>query len=131
MLPTMPMINSLCTYINIFVVNIAVCKYCLDTRGFEKIMIYRPGLLRLSGGRQRRRGNNFRVLEWLARQFCALFDWGDWLSISTDDLSTVMVANSLALEDHPVDDQHETKKVLKTKNGTLICPLQVLFIFVI
>ena len=79
--------------------NIAVCKYCLGTRGFEKIMIYRPGLLRLSRGRQRRRGNNFRVLEWMARQFCALFDWGDWLSISTDDLSTVMVANSLDLED--------------------------------
>ena len=99
MLQAMLMMNSLCTLINTFEVNIAVCKYCLGTRGFEKIIIYRPGLLRLSRGRQRRRGNNFRVLEWMARQFCALFDWGDWLSISTDDLSTVMVANSLDLED--------------------------------
>ena len=110
----MLMMSSLCTCINIFEGNVAACKYCLGTPGFEKIMIYRPGLLRLSRGMQMRRGNNFRLLEWMARQFCALFDWGDWLSISTDDLATVMVENGLDFEDH-LAHKHETKKVLKCK----------------
>ena len=66
---------------------------------FEKITIYRPGLLRLSGGRRTRREKSSRVLEWIGRQLSHIFDLGDWWSVSTTNLSKVMIATSILTAD--------------------------------
>ena len=39
------------------------------------------------------------MLEWTARQFSDIFDWGDWWSIRTDDLAKVIVQKSISTQD--------------------------------
>ena len=75
---------------------------------FERVFIYRPGLLRLSAGRSRRREKSFRVFEWIARQFSDVFDLGDWWSISTDNLSRVMLAKCMSAADE-LENKHLQK----------------------
>ncbi len=50
---------------------------------FRKLVIYRPGLLRCN---RRER----RPMEKMARFLSNYLDFGDWWSISTDDLATVI-----------------------------------------
>ena len=80
-------------------------KCILDRKHFESITIYRPGLLRLSEGRKFRREKSSRMLEWTARQFSDIFDWGDWWSIRTDDLAKVIVQKSISTQDAIQNDR--------------------------
>ena len=74
-----------------------------DTGYFEKITIYRPGLLRLPDGRKTRRETSIRALEWTGRILSEWFDFGNWWSICTDTLSKVMVIMSIEIADELID----------------------------
>ena len=60
------------------------CESQLEKLQFEKLFIYRPGLLRC----QR---SEFRPLEYIARLFSNVFDFKNWWSIKVEDLAEVMI----------------------------------------
>ena len=94
------------------------------SRTFEKLVIYRPGLLRLPGGRwNRRRGGGSethgrpRILETAARKVSELFDLSDWWSISMDDLAKAMVLKSI---DIAASEQQTHDDMLKSYSQVIL-----------
>ena len=60
------------------------CESQLEKLQFEKLFIYRPGLLRCHRSES-------RPLEYIARVFSNVFDLKNWWSIKVEDLAEVMI----------------------------------------
>ena len=71
------------------------CESRLEKLHFDKLFIYRPGLLRCHR-------TESRPLEYIARVFSNIFDIKNWWSIKVEDLAQVMI-NVAKNHEHQAD----------------------------
>ena len=86
--------------------------------GFEHTVIYRPGVLITTEGRE-----EVRALEWVLQKILSLIDWGSYFSIPTKHLAKTMVTLALTSDqahEHKISPESD-KRVVRVLENKAIC----------